>query len=655
MNITSDDGNEGPFPIGFTFNSYGVDFISFRASSNGWASFSSNVLGFSNQPIPDPGDPNDLLAVYWDDLHPRNNGHAYYYSNDADTCIIAWHDFERFSGEGIYTFEIILTADGNILYQYQSLTGILDSHTIGIENSGGTIGLEYIYNSQRDETGTAILFTLEAPEYDLTDILVLAADDATMFIADLNGFGDIGEVDYFDARTGTPSLSMLQEYDCAVVWSNSQFNDPAALGNVLADYLDAGGAVVMSQFCFGSGWELQGRIMTEYAPFTVGNLSFNNRDLGENDAGHPIMRGVGSIMEYFSVGVELQNSPILVASFDDGLPFVAYNPVNNLVAINGYVGDNRQFTGDMIELCHNAITFAVDGPAEILLMEGGTGGGMAKADFLEYDDILSVHIYNPSVSSPTLELLQQYETVVVWTDAHYQDEALVGNRLADYVDMGGGVILGQFCFGSNWELEGRIMDSYSPFGVGPTMYTTRTLGFYDADHPLMANVTDVSEFYAAEITMENDGVNVASWDDSTPFVAYNPDHDVVGINGYIGDNRQFTGDMMVIYHNAINFLRGQTAVDDDLIDLPNAFGLSQNYPNPFNPSTIIEFNLPSTSAVKLEVFNVLGQKVATLADGVLQAGHHSITFDASRFGSGMYFYRLDAGEFSETRKMTVMK
>ena len=655
MGIISDDGNVGPFPIGFTFNLYGTDFISFRANSNGWASFSSAVSGFSNQSIPNPAEPNDLLAVFWDDLHPRTDGHAYYYSNNADTCIIAWHNFERFSGDGVYTFEIILTADGNILYQYQSLSGVLDSHTIGIENSGGTVGLEYIYNSSRDETGTAILFTLEAPDLGYNDVLVIAADNATLFIAELNGFGDLGDVDYFDPRNGTPSLSLLQDYDCAVVWSNNQFSDPAALGDVLADYLDAGGAVVLPQFSFGSGWELQGRIMAEYAPFTVGSLSFSDRNLGENDAGHPLMRGIGSISEFYGVTVGLQNSPILVASYTDGLPFVAYNPENNLVAINGYVGDSRQFTGDMAELCHNAINFAAEGPADILLMQGGTGGDMAKTDLLGFDDISSVHIYDPTASTPTLDLLQHYQTVIVWSDAPFDNPTLLGNRLADYIDTGGGAILGQFCFGTGWELEGRIMDSYSPFGVGPTMYSARTLGIYDEDHPLMAGVADVSEYYAAEVSMENDGISVASWDDSTPFVAYNPDHDVVAINGYIGDNRQFTGDMMVIFHNAVNFLNGQTAIDDDFAEIPNTFSLSQNYPNPFNPTTKIEFNLAAVSNVRLEVFNVLGQKVSTLADGLLEAGHHSVTFDASRIGSGVYFYRLDAGEFSETKKMTIMK
>ena len=84
--------------------------------------------------------------------------------------------------------------------------------------------------------------------------------------------------------------------------------------------------------------------------------------------------------------------------------------------------------------------------------------------------------------------------------------------------------------------------------------------------------------------------------------------------------------------------------------------LLQNYPNPFNPTTRIDFRLPKQAHVKLDVFNVLGQQVATLVDGQLTAGTHSATFDASQHASGLYFYRLKAdNEISEVRKMMLLK
>jgi hypothetical protein len=88
---------------------------------------------------------------------------------------------------------------------------------------------------------------------------------------------------------------------------------------------------------------------------------------------------------------------------------------------------------------------------------------------------------------------------------------------------------------------------------------------------------------------------------------------------------------------------------------PEAFSLAQNFPNPFNPSTTINFTLGHISNVKLAVYNVLGQKVATLIDGLRNAGQQSVVFDASRLASGVYFYRLDAGSFSKVQKMMLMK
>jgi hypothetical protein len=89
--------------------------------------------------------------------------------------------------------------------------------------------------------------------------------------------------------------------------------------------------------------------------------------------------------------------------------------------------------------------------------------------------------------------------------------------------------------------------------------------------------------------------------------------------------------------------------------LPGSFALKQNYPNPFNPSTEIAFDLPKASHVELTVFNVLGQELETLVNNDLAAGSHSVQFDASRYSSGVYFYRIQAEDFQETKKMMLVK
>ena len=97
--------------------------------------------------------------------------------------------------------------------------------------------------------------------------------------------------------------------------------------------------------------------------------------------------------------------------------------------------------------------------------------------------------------------------------------------------------------------------------------------------------------------------------------------------------------------------------DEVNVDVSNPiqFELSQNYPNPFNPSTTISFTIPQSSMVTLKVYNALGQEMKTIVSQNLEAGQHSITFEASDLNSGIYFYKLEAGNFVEVRKMTLLK
>ena len=89
--------------------------------------------------------------------------------------------------------------------------------------------------------------------------------------------------------------------------------------------------------------------------------------------------------------------------------------------------------------------------------------------------------------------------------------------------------------------------------------------------------------------------------------------------------------------------------------LPEAYALNQNYPNPFNPSTTISFSLPHAAQVSLKVFDILGQEVATLVNGSLTAGSHEVQFNASGLASGIYFYKIASGDFSQVMKMVLTK
>ena len=88
---------------------------------------------------------------------------------------------------------------------------------------------------------------------------------------------------------------------------------------------------------------------------------------------------------------------------------------------------------------------------------------------------------------------------------------------------------------------------------------------------------------------------------------------------------------------------------------PFKYSLSQNYPNPFNPKTSIEFEIPQKEFVTLKVYNLLGKEIAVLANQTMESGRYNISFDASGISSGIYFYKIEAGDFRSIRKMTVIK
>ena len=98
-----------------------------------------------------------------------------------------------------------------------------------------------------------------------------------------------------------------------------------------------------------------------------------------------------------------------------------------------------------------------------------------------------------------------------------------------------------------------------------------------------------------------------------------------------------------------------TDVKNEFSTLPTTFELSQNYPNPFNPSTVIKYQVPQNTFVNINVYDILGNQIKTLVREEKAAGSYELKFDASNMPSGVYFYSIQAGAFSQTKKMILMK
>ncbi len=190
-------------------------------------------------------------------------------------------------------------------------------------------------------------------------VLIVGAGDASQIQSMLLAYPDLAVVDYFDARIGTPTLAELQAYDTVIVLANNAFSDPVAMGDVLADYVDAGGTVVQTVPTFfdpgGNGWGLQGRFMDEgYSPFIGTGDWFSYAELGAYDPGHPIMAGVTFASDSLRQVMDLSPKAELVASWTDD-EFVAVQ--DQVVALNTFIADGYAWGGDIPLIVHNSIIY----------------------------------------------------------------------------------------------------------------------------------------------------------------------------------------------------------------------------------------------------------------------------------------------------------
>ncbi len=213
------------------------------------------------------------------------------------------------------------------------------------------------------------------------DVLLVAAADVTQIKSMLEAYPDISAVDTFDANLTTPSLGQLLPYDTLIVMSDAPFANPTAMGDVLADYVDAGGTVIQSVPTFhdtGQGWALEGRFVDEgYSPFIGSGEWFTWAGLGSFDATHPIMQGVTAASDQLRQMVDLTDGADLVAEWTDDA-FVATK--GQVVALNAFLSDGYSWTGDVDLIVHNSIIWLQAADDVAWLSEDPTSGEVAAGD-----------------------------------------------------------------------------------------------------------------------------------------------------------------------------------------------------------------------------------------------------------------------------------
>lgn len=142
-----DDATHGPFDLGFSVDFYGSTFSAVNICSNGFVSFNSTVTNYNNQGIPNVEQPNNLLAVFWDDMNPSAGGSVYYKSQpELSRFVVTYSAVPHYGGSDPETFQVIINTDGSIVYQYNTVS-LPTGCTVGIENAAGDDGLMVSFNS----------------------------------------------------------------------------------------------------------------------------------------------------------------------------------------------------------------------------------------------------------------------------------------------------------------------------------------------------------------------------------------------------------------------------------------------------------------------------------------------------------------------------
>jgi hypothetical protein len=378
-----------PFPVCV----YGTTYFSALVESNGTLQFTGDTAFFTSgcNPLPNPNYARTLFP-YYDDLStdPAISPDC---SNFASGCgvftsvsgtapnrvfNIEWRT-GYFGRSGTANFEVQLSessTDVKVVYGITVDSG--SSETSGIQSSSSGPATQFSCGDPSLNPGLQVTYSCGAGSPTPTPTPTPTGSPTGCQFRVLIAYADIAgqpnelrgqilaepgvtAVDLFDAFSGTPTLGQLQQYNIVYAFSNNGWADATAMGNVLADYEDAGGVVVVSTFAWDNRgpWNLAGRWMTGgYTPYnSTSTTNFSTNTANITDPGHPLMQGVTSLTAFYRNGVTLTAGAASVAVWTDGPPAVAYkaNSGHTAVGMNAYLGVVAEpFTGDWGRVIVNA-------------------------------------------------------------------------------------------------------------------------------------------------------------------------------------------------------------------------------------------------------------------------------------------------------------
>ncbi len=760
LELSDDEGELVPLP--FTFSFYGDNKTEVIISSNGFLTFGPDGSDFTNDPIPDPAEPNDFIAAFWDDLDPRAEQSAIYYQDMGDGRFVVQYemilDYPASSNPGTEkTFEIILDADGSILLQYEEMNEDLLGATIGIENADGTDGLEIAFKSAYVENGLAVRIDGGQP------LWITGPDPACGTLGPSESVAvDLG-LNAVGLDPGTYTFGLSLETD---VPGSEQLTAPITLTVTGADvvveapaeaptntgvpiavtvtgftptvaelrYRPSGASAFSSVPLALNGTSYAGTV--PQAAVTLRGVDYyiflsdgerivtfpaNDPELNPDRVRVRVDRQVAEITlppnaEYRMVSVPIalaDPSPAAVFGDDYGeygetsWRLLRWLPAGGYAEFPSITSPVTPGTAFWLAAYADAPFDVEDGlsvdatdPVAIILQPGWNQIGDPFAFPVAWDDVEGSALVQPPALYDGTEYLLDQTVLDPWAgyfvlnntgesvtlrvppvDASDIERAAArsavggeGYRLhlrADVPERG--LRDSQNVFGFA-EADAGQLNRAEPPPIGPHLrlsaveegvrlaHSFRPVGSDGADWELEVAVTPgllAAGPLTVRVALEEDGAR------PTDYNLYVLDLDRTAPIP-LGDEA-LAFDVTLSAAEPVRRLRliaGTEAYADAARQgiplVPLDFALAPAYPNPFTRSATLTYQLAERADVRLEVFDLLGRRVAVLADGSHDAGRYTVQWDGvtaagAPLASGVYVYRLRAGDFTASQKMVLLR
>ncbi|MER3522665.1 MAG: hypothetical protein C4326_01005 [Ignavibacteria bacterium] len=761
----SGDDGYARVTLPFSFSFYGSPYTDAYVGTNGFLSFGAGYTSWFNTAIPTTAPPNNAIYPFWDDLNFNEPGGTawYYYDAANQRFIVQWDSVSHYgpaTTPGRYTFQTILYRDGRILTQYRRMEGTLNSATIGIENSAGTIGLQVVFNAAYMHDNLAILFS--------TDILPWVSTDRTQ------GTIAPGDSQAVQLRVVPNQSPGTYTGRLRIIGANTP-----SVGIVGVRLTITGGlpSITVTSPNGGEVWRQGNTYPITWTHVSVDTVRIEYSTTGSTGpwnlitAGvparpvtkwiHPkaLARGIdGGVIDEptgtynWTIPTTVPNSNNCYVKISQKSNQTVFDISNAAFTITSATGD----TGWVVQPSGTTATlYTVKAVSNLVAWAAGTGGvvlrttngganwtnvtgapiGTADIYTLEALDANTAfvstspsgtNIYRTTNGGASWALVFNEPNAAAFIDGIRMQNATTGFAMGDPLGgtwmvlrtTNGGaswaritteppqvgseagwnnsyVLIGNtMWFGTNSSKVYRSTDAGATWGYAPTTSENSFgLHFNDLNSGMAGfagGVTNRSTnggtswaAVASAGTGQVSGVGGVSgaefWAVAATSVYYTSNGGTswtnAAPNGYPGTQALWAISMTSASNNTygwavgavgtiVRYRRTTTGVENPE-GIPTVYALNQNFPNPFNPSTTIRFALPEEATVSLKVYNVLGQEVATLAEGQLPAAFHNVVWNGTNnsgvpVATGMYFYRLEATgasgqKFTSLKKLILLK